>query len=98
MDASSGVIRSDSRTELDSHADTIVVGKNSLIFQDFDQTVNVTGYDETLGTVKNCKTVLAALAYDDPSTREIVILIVHQAIYIPTMENNLLCPMQMQLN
>ena len=42
--------------------------------------------------------VLAALAYDDPIGGETVILRIHQAVHIPTMTNNLLCPMQMRLN
>ena len=48
--------------------------------------------------VKNMKTVSGALAYDDQVTRKIIILVVHQAIHIPTMESNLLCPMQVQMN
>ena len=44
------------------------------------------------------KTVSAAIAYDDPATGETVILIVHQAIYLPGIGHNLVCPMQMRLN
>ena len=38
------------------------------------------------------------VAYDDPASGETVILRVHQAVHIPTLTNNLLCPMQMRLN
>ena len=88
----------ESRTEADSHADTFVVGKNALIVHDFNRPVNVVGYDESNGSVSNCRTVSAALAHDDPVSGEVVILMVHQAISIPTMENNLLCPMQLRMN
>jgi hypothetical protein len=44
------------------------------------------------------KTVSAARAYDCPRTGQVIILMVHQAIHIPTMENNLLCPMQIRMN
>ncbi len=36
--------------ELDSHADTCVLGRDALIFLDFDQPVVVEGYDPSLGT------------------------------------------------
>ena len=89
---------SGSRTELDSHADACVVGKHALIIQDFDRPVDVTGYDPTMGTKRDLRTVSAALAYDDPRDGATVILIVHQAIHVPTMCNNLLTPMQLRVN
>ena len=44
------------------------------------------------------KTISSALAYDDQVTGKTTILVVHQAIHVPTMESNLLCPMQVQIN
>jgi hypothetical protein len=87
-----------SRTEMDNHADTCVVGQECLVFHDFDRPVNVAGFDTSLGTVKNRSVVSAAVAYDDPTTGEVIMLVVHQAIYIPTMDHNLLCPMQIRMN
>ena len=49
-------------------------------------------------TVKNMKTVSGALAYDDQVTGKTTILVVHQVIHVPTMECNLLCPMQVWMN
>ena len=49
-------------------------------------------------TVKNMKTVSSALAYNNQATRKTTILVVHQAIHVPTMESNLLCPMQVWMN
>ena len=43
-------------------------------------------------------TVSAALAYNDPKTGEVHILEVHQAIKIPHLHHNLLCPMQLRVN
>ena len=54
----------DSRTELDSHADTCVVGQNALITYNFETLVQVTGYDNV--NAKYYKTVSAAVVYDDP--------------------------------
>ena len=45
--------------------------------------------------MKNIKTVSGALAYDDQAT---AILVVHQAIHVPTMGSNLLCPTKVQMN
>ena len=36
--------------ELDSHADTCVLGRDAIIFLDYDRPVIVEGYDPSLGT------------------------------------------------
>jgi hypothetical protein len=83
--------------ELDSHADTCVLGRNALIFLDFDRPVCVQGYDPTLGT-KTFATVSGALAYDDPITGKVFHLVVNQAIHISHLDHHLLCPMQCRVN
>ena len=89
----------DSNCELDSHADTCVLGKNAYIFLDHDQAVDSIGYDRSKGTsVKNMKTVSSALAYDDQTSGRTTILVVHQIIHVPTMGSNLLCPMEVWMN
>mgnify|MGYP003471091472 CR=1 FL=1 len=41
------------RTELDNHADTCVVSDDTaLVIHDFDQPVNVHGYNESVGATK----------------------------------------------
>jgi hypothetical protein len=85
-------------TDLDSHADTCVVGKNAMIVHLLDKKVNVTGFDPAQGKVKDLDLVSAALAYDCPETGEVTILQVNQAVHVPTMDNDLLCPMQMRMN
>ena len=44
------------------------------------------------------KTVGAAVAYDDPMTRQTIMLTINQALHIPTLEHNLLCAMQCRMN
>ena len=83
----------ETRTEIDSHADICVARDNMLLFQDFDRPVKVTGYDKSTGTKKNCRTVSAAVAYNSPNGGEVIIMAMHQAIYIPGMDHNLVCPM-----
>ena len=85
-------------TDLDSHADTCVVGKNAFIVRQLNKKVNVTGFDPSLGQLHDLDLVSAALAYDHPETGETVILMVHQAVHVPMMTNDLLCPMQMRVN
>jgi hypothetical protein len=52
--------------ELDSHADTCVLGRHALIILDHNRPVTVMGYDESLGS-KTYKTVSGVVAYTDPS-------------------------------
>ena len=85
-------------SELDSHADTCVVGNNALVFQDFGRPVDVIGYDKELGVAENCRTVGAAVAYDDPGTGQTIILVINQATYMPQLETNLLNPMQLRMS
>ncbi len=56
--------------ELDSHADTCVLGCDALIFLDYDRPVIVKDYDPSLCT-KTYTTVSRALVYDDPVRRSI---------------------------
>ena len=44
------------------------------------------------------KTVSGALAYDNPTSVTTVITVVHQAIHVPTMDCNLICPTQVRMN
>ena len=61
--------------------------------------VNVVGYDKSRGTQhRDLPTVSGALVYDDPTSGTAIMLIVHQAISVATMSNNLLCPMQIRMN
>ncbi len=74
-------------------------GKHALVVHDFEQPVSVVGYNKAQGMLAvNTKTVTAALAYDDPSTGEVIIIVVHQAVLIPHLEVNLMCPMQVRVN
>src|SRR5687768_4295252 len=85
------------RTELDSHADTSTVGaKTALLILDHQQPVSVHGYADNVGPKDHCKTVSTIVAYDHPKTREVYMLEIHQAILIPELQLNLLCPNQMR--
>ena len=85
------------RTELDSHADTSVVGwDTALLIHDYETPVRVQGYNGDVGERSNCRIVSAVVAYDHPASGDVYMLVIHQAILIPSMSHNLLCPMQLR--
>ena len=60
--------------------------------------VNFVGYDPSRGIMApNCQTVLAVVLYDCPTTGEVFIIEINQAILIYHLHNNLLCPIQMRM-
>ncbi len=83
--------------ELDSHADTCVLGRDALIILDYIRPVSVVGYDESFGS-NTYQTVSGVVAYDDPQTGRMLHLIINQAIQIPHLDHHLLCPMQCRVN
>jgi hypothetical protein len=92
-----GQVKGMNRSDLDSHSDACVVGKEALIFNYFYREVTASGYDPSAET-KSLSTVSAALGYAVPEMGQNVLLIVHQAISIPMLNHNLLCTMQMRLH
>ena len=88
-----------SNTELDSHANVCVLSWNAHIFLDHEQPENGVRYDKSKGIIDKClSTISGALAYDNTVMGLTIMLIIHQAINVPTMGNNLLCPMQIWMD
>jgi hypothetical protein len=83
--------------ELDSHANTCVLGRDALIILDYQQPVSIVGYDKSLGS-KTYQTVSGVVAYDDPQTGRTLHLIINQAIHIPHLDHHLYCRMQCRVN
>ena len=86
----------DPRTELDSHANMIVLGKHAFVFESTGRTCNVQPFASELGIATNVPIVDGALAYDCPYTRQTVVLLVRNALHIPSMTNNLIPPFIMR--
>jgi hypothetical protein len=84
--------------DLDSHADTCCVGKDVLLVNMTMKTVKVTSFLQSLGSVTKVPIVTAAIAYDDPRSGKVFILIIHQALHFKELNHCLLCPMQLRLN
>ena len=84
--------------ECDSHADKCCIGRDALVRRDYDQPVQVYAYDPNLGS-QMFRTVSAEMAYTHPADgRGLYLLVIHQAIEIPHLGQNLLCPMQCRVN
>jgi hypothetical protein len=83
--------------ELDSHADTTVLGACTLIIQSYDRPVEVVGYDPQQG-LQTFAMVSGILAFDKPWDGQVYHLVFHQAIHMPQPDHYLLCPMQCRVN
>jgi hypothetical protein len=80
------------RTELDSHANMVVLGKNAFIFESTGRTCTVKPFSDRLGTVENVPIVDAAIAYECQYTCQTYILIIRNALHIPYLDHNLVPP------
>ena len=91
MVAHASVASSKPKVELDSHADTCVVGDNCLVIHDHNRPVNVYSYDPKDGH-RSAKTVDATVGYQDLQSGQKVILMKNHTIHIDGLVNYLLCP------
>ena len=80
-----------------SNETTLEADSHALKLFDSDCPVNVQGYDPTLG-VKECHTISGTLSYTHPFTGIRYHLVIHQAVHMPELRHQLLCPMQCQAN
>jgi hypothetical protein len=92
-----GRVREVNRSDLDSHADACIIGKEALIFQYFDRAVTVSGYKPEWEK-RALKTVPVALGWAIPEMGRMALLIVHQSISLPQLEHNVLITMQRGLH
>ena len=84
--------------ELDSHADTVALGKRAYITTDTGHTVTVHPFTQGLKSINHVPVVTGALAYDCPTTLHTYILFFHQALHIERMDSHLICPGQLRAN
>ena len=80
------------RSELDSHADTMVAGRNCIIINYTDRTCTVSPYnEEEYKPVTGVPIVQAATGYTSKSGRN-YILIMNEALSIPSLDHSLWNP------
>ena len=90
-------VASSKSLELDSHADTSIVGDDCLVIHDHNRPINVYIYDPK-DDHRSAKTVNAAVGYQEPQSRQKFSLMVNQANPIDGLDNHLLCNIQCFLN
>ena len=83
---------STSRTELDSHANFCVVGRHCYIISRSGKTVDVAAFSESAGGLNAVPIIDCILAYDCPLTNQVYLLVLRNALYVESMEENLISP------
>ena len=78
-----------SRTELDSHANMPVIGRNAYILSKIGETVDVAPFTPDYKPI-SVELVDAALKYECPYSGEVKILIIRRGLHVPSMTHNLL--------
>ena len=84
-------VNKSSRTELDSHANMPVIGRNAYILSKIGETVDVAPFTPDYKPI-SVELVDAALKYEFPYIGEVKILIIRRGLYVPSMTHNLLPP------
>jgi hypothetical protein len=85
------------RSDLDSHADCCVCGKEVLVLNYFDREVTVAGWDPE-GETQSPSSVSESMGYTILEAGKTVLLIAHQSIFSPSLSHNMLSTMQMRLH
>ena len=87
----------DGQIELDTHADTCVLGINFIILHYTGRVCDVSPYSSEYESVKNVPIVSGATAWTDRQTGETYILIVHEALWMADrLSHSLINPNQLR--
>ena len=84
-----------SRTELDSHANMPVIGKNAYILSKIGETVDVAPFTPDYKPI-SVELVDAALKYECLYSGKVKTLIIRRGLYVPSMTHNLLPPFMLR--
>mmetsp|Transcript_19836 Transcript_19836/g.27897 ORF Transcript_19836/g.27897 Transcript_19836/m.27897 type:complete len:252 (+) Transcript_19836:1963-2718(+) len=85
------------KSKLDSHTNMVLLEGHAFIFDGVcGRTCTVQPYNPSLGALQRIPIVDVAVAYDDPHTQEIIVLIARNALHVPTLDHNLIPPFIMR--
>ena len=84
-----------SRTELDSHANMLVAGKHAYIIAETGKKVDVSPFTPDYKPL-TVPLVDAMVKYDNPYDRKTYILVLRNALYVPSMDHNLIPPFMLR--
>ena len=87
----------DGRLELDSHADSPVLGHGATVVRNTGRTVSVRGFSDELGQAISVPVVDGVIAYECEYTNKVVLLVIRNALHLPSMDNHLIPPFMMRL-
>ena len=79
-------------TQLDSHANMVVVGSHASVFGHSGKSADVRPFSSDCSKLESVPIVDAAVAYDCPYSMVTYILAVKNALHVPSMEHNLIPP------
>ena len=86
-----------SRLELDSHADTIVLGRNCVILSQTGRECDVSPFTAAYNSITNVPIVTGATAWTSQNTGETYILVFHEALWMADiMDHTLINPNQLR--
>ena len=83
------------RTELDSHADTTVAGRNYTVMHYTEISCNVAPFSDTYGTMTNIPSLPEATGFTSTTGRH-YILVFSEALYIKATDHTLINPNQLR--
>ena len=83
-------------TELDSHANMIVLGGFVTIIQPTGQFADVNAFTSDVNSLSRVPIVDAVFAYDCPYTSNTYLIVARNALYVPSMTHNLVPPFIMR--
>ncbi len=90
--ASVGLYENQSITELDSHANMAVVGRDCMIIAKSGHHANVTPFSGDLSVMEKVEIGDVTVAYNDSYSLETYLLVMRNVLLIPSMDHNLLPP------
>ena len=86
-----------SAIELDSHADSPVVGNCARIIERTGKFVSVSGFTDKLGKPMRVQVVHACVLYECDQPGKKYLMMIRNALYVPEMKECLLHPIMMRL-
>ena len=89
-------VSQDSQTDLDSHANMAVVGKNALIIHDTGESCDVRPFSPDYKPLNKIKIVDAVVCYECPHSNQEYMLVLRNCLHVPKMKNNLIPPFIMR--
>jgi hypothetical protein len=95
--ASLGAYSGQGTTELDSHANMAVAGFDCTVIATSGHYATVTPFSLNLPTMDMVEIGDVAIAYDNPISLQTYLLVMRNALLIPTMDHNLIPPFLLRM-